>query len=165
MNLTSDAVAIVKYKYDIKKTLLSGLNQIGGFGEIESPVLIKPNICTMRDGTGHSVTDIDVVKSLISLLLDEDDKTTIKIIESDSQSKNADDAFIKFGYRDYCDEMKNAGFDIATVNLSQETLEKISFDVCCSSKDPLSSLHHWGSEESLWNSPSQGYVILPFKNS
>ena len=126
--MTSDAVAIVKYKYDIKKTLLSGLNQIGGFGEIESPVLIKPNICTMRDGTGHSVTDIDVVKSLISLLLDEDDKTTIKIIESDSQSKNADDAFIKFGYRDYCDEMKNAGFDIATVNLSQETLEKISFD-------------------------------------
>ena len=123
-----DSVAVVRHTHDIKQTLSTGLKLIGEFGELQSPVLIKPNICTMRDGTGHSVTDTDVVKSLMALLLDADDKVTIKIIESDSQSKNANDAFIKFGYSDFCDEMKTAGFNVGTINLSEEPLEKISFD-------------------------------------
>lgn len=123
-----DSVAVVKHTHDVKQTLSMGLELIGGFGNIEAPVLIKPNICTMKDGTGHTVTDTEVVKSVIALLLDADDKAAIKIVESDSQSKNANDAFIKFGYRDFCDDMKTAGFNVGTINLSQEPLEKIPFD-------------------------------------
>ncbi|TFG27215.1 DUF362 domain-containing protein [Candidatus Thorarchaeota archaeon] len=123
-----DSVALVKYESSIKRTLSTGIAIVGGFDEIESPVLIKPNICTMKDGTGHSVTDTSVVKSLTELILDSNDKTVIRIIESDSQSKNAEDAFLKFGYKDYSDEMREVGFDVSTVDLSQEPLERISFD-------------------------------------
>jgi uncharacterized protein (DUF362 family) len=91
-----DSVALVKYKENIRSTLEEGLGHIGGFGDLKSPVLIKPNICTIKDGTGHSVTDIEVVKAIIDLLLETNSKLSIKIIESDSQSKNAEDAFVKF---------------------------------------------------------------------
>ena len=123
-----DSVALVKFNHTINKTISEGLAHIGGFDKLESPELIKPNICTMKDGTGHSVTDINVVKSIIELILDSDDKTAIRIIESDSQSKNAEDAFVRFGYKEYSDEMGESGFDVKTVDLSREPLERISFD-------------------------------------
>ncbi len=123
-----DSVALVKFEQSINRTLSIGLAYIGGFNEIHSPVLIKPNICTMKDGTGHSVTDIDVVKALVDLILDVDDKSSINIIESDSQSKNAEDAFVKFGYIEYSDEMREEGLDVTTVDLSKEPLERIQFD-------------------------------------
>ncbi len=82
----------------------------------------------MKDGTGHSVTDIDVVKAIIDLLLETDSELSIKIIESDSQSKNAKEAFVKFGYTKFCEDKQNSGFDVATVDLSSLPLAKISFD-------------------------------------
>ena len=47
-----DSVALVKVNQDYEKALSEGLNLIGGFGVLQSPVLIKPNICTISDGTG-----------------------------------------------------------------------------------------------------------------
>ncbi|MHA1971147.1 MAG: DUF362 domain-containing protein [Candidatus Thorarchaeota archaeon] len=123
-----DSVALVKYKENIRSTLEEGLGHIGGFGDLKSPVLIKPNICTIKDGTGHSVTDIDVVKAIIDLLLETDSELSIKIIESDSQSKNAKEAFVKFGYTKFCEDKQNSGFDVATVDLSSLPLAKISFE-------------------------------------
>jgi len=123
-----DSVALVKYKENIRSTLEEGLDLIGGFGELKSPVLVKPNICTIKDGTGHSVTDIEVVKAIIDLLLEIDSKLSIKIIESDSQSKNAEEVFVKFGYAEFCENKQSSGFDVATVNLSSLPLTKISFD-------------------------------------
>ena len=122
-----NAVALVKYKGNIRKTLEDGLAHIGGFGVIESPVLIKPNICTISDGTGYSVTRIETIKVLIELLLKTDKELSIKIIESDSQSKDAEAAFQKFGYTRLCENMQNSGFDVSTVDLSKAPLTEVEF--------------------------------------
>jgi len=126
--LDMDSVAVVKYGRDIKSTLENGLELIGGFGEVRAPVLIKPNICAERDGTGHSLTDINVVKALVSLLLEANARLPIRIIETDSKDKYADDAFAKFGYDQYCDEMKRFGFDVSTLNLSRTPLVTVPFE-------------------------------------
>ncbi len=123
-----DSVALVKYRKDIRSTLEQGLGHLGGFGKLKSTVLVKPNICTIKDGTGHSVTDIEVVKAVVELLLETDSKLSIKIIESDSQSKNAEEVFVKFGYTKFCEDKQNSGFDVTTVDLSRLPLSKISFD-------------------------------------
>jgi uncharacterized protein (DUF362 family) len=122
-----NSVALVKYKDSISNALEEGLTHIGGFGDLKSPVLIKPNICTINDGTGYSVTRIETVQSLIDLLLKSNEKLTIKIVESDSQSKFAEEAFRKFGYTQLSDEMQNSGFDVSTVDLSKEPLMELNF--------------------------------------
>ena len=123
-----NAVALVKYKDSVSQALQEGLDLIGGFGTIESPVLVKPNICTISDDTGYSVTRFETVKALIDLLLKTDEKLSIKIIESDSQSKFAEEAYKKFGYTQFCDDMQNAGFNVCTVNLSNTPLTELEFN-------------------------------------
>ena len=127
MELSQNSVALVKYKDSVKQALEEGLTHIGGFGALESPVLIKPNICTISDGTGYSVTRIETVKALVELLLKTDEKLTIKIIESDSQSKFAEESFQKFGYSQLCEDMQQTGFDVSTVDLSRTPLMELSF--------------------------------------
>ncbi|MGD9395725.1 MAG: DUF362 domain-containing protein [Candidatus Thorarchaeota archaeon] len=122
-----NSVALVKYQDNTKQTLAEGLNHIGGFGVLESPVLIKPNICTINDGTGYSVTRVETVKALVELLLEEDEKLSIRIIESDSQSKNAEESFKKFGYTELCNGMKESGYEVSTVDLSNSPLISLSF--------------------------------------
>ncbi|MHA2149826.1 MAG: DUF362 domain-containing protein [Candidatus Thorarchaeota archaeon] len=117
----------MKYKDSISKALEEGLAHIGGFGVLESPVLVKPNICTISDDTGYSVTRVETVRALIEMLLRTNEKLSIKIIESDSQSKTAQEAFEKFGYTQLCDEIQNTGFDVSTVDLSKAPLKKIEF--------------------------------------
>jgi uncharacterized protein (DUF362 family) len=123
-----DPVAIVKYEEGLYSTLSRGFNLIGGFGELKSPVLIKPNICTNKDGTGHSVTDPELVKTIISTLLKIDSGLSVRIIESNSQSKNAQESFDFFGYTKYCEEQQETGNDVATVDLSNIPLAKIQFE-------------------------------------
>jgi uncharacterized protein (DUF362 family) len=122
-----NSVALVKHKDNISKTLEEGLTYIGGFGDLASPVLIKPNICTMSDNTGYSVTRVETVKALVGLLLETDEKLSIRIIESDSESKDAESAFQKFGYTKLCEEMQGAGFDVRTVDLSRAPLMELQF--------------------------------------
>jgi len=127
MESSMNSVALVRYKDNVKQALEQGLTHIGGFGPLKSPVLIKPNICTINDGTGYSVTRIDTIKALTELLLEEDEKLTIKIIESDSQSKFAEESFQKFGYTGLCEDMNSAGFDVNTVDLSKAPMISLSF--------------------------------------
>ena len=121
------SVAIVKHKDSFKKTLNEGLELIGGLSDLRSPVIIKPNICTISDGTGHSVTDVKVVEAITRLILETDQGLAIKIIESDSQSKYADEAFEKFGYTDLESTLLDEGFDFSLVNLSKSPLLKANF--------------------------------------
>lgn len=123
-----DSVALVRFERDSKRTLEIGLDFLGGFRNLESPVLIKPNICTISDDTGHSVTDVGVIESLINLLLQEDKDLSIKIIESDSQSKTAEEAFVKFGYNELEDKMQENGHDVSLVNLSKPPLVKVAIN-------------------------------------
>ena len=122
-----DSVALVKCKDSLHRTLSKGLDLIGGFGELVSPVLVKPNICTNKDGTGHSVTDPELVKTIIQLLLETNEGLSVRIIESNSQSKNAQESFDFFGYTEYCEERQKEGFDVATVDLSNIPLAKVHF--------------------------------------
>jgi uncharacterized protein (DUF362 family) len=122
-----NSVALVKYENSISETLESGLALIGGFGPLKSPVLIKPNICTISDDTGYSVTRVETVKALTELLLQADDKLSIKIIESDSMSKFAEASFQKFGYAQLCQDKQSSGFDVSVVDLSAAPLEELNF--------------------------------------
>ncbi|MFX0054451.1 MAG: DUF362 domain-containing protein [Promethearchaeota archaeon] len=120
-------VALVKFKDNLKSTLSAGLDLIGGFSNLKSPILIKPNICTISDSTGSSVTDVRVVEAIVRLILEEDKGLVVKIVESDSQSKYADEAFEKFGYADLERSMMKEGFDVSVVNLSKSPLIKAEF--------------------------------------
>jgi uncharacterized protein (DUF362 family) len=123
-----DPVAIVRYNHDIRAVLEEGFNLIGGIIIPERPILLKPNLCTINDGTGHSVTDIEVVKTVVDLLFEINPNLVIRIIESDSQGKYAQDCFDKFGYTEFCRNKQKSGFDVSTVDLSRSPLVKISFE-------------------------------------
>jgi uncharacterized protein (DUF362 family) len=113
-----DSVAIVEYEGDVGKTLEEGIKLVGGFGIWQSPFIIKPNICANAVKTDFAVTDVKVVEALINLVLKEDRNLSIKIVESDSESKFADEAFEKFGYKSLEEKMNKLGFDVSLVNLS-----------------------------------------------
>ena len=121
-----DYVTLVKFKHSHYRTLSRGFN-IDGY-DLQSPILVKPNLCTTKNGTGYTVTDIEAVKSIISLLLQKDENLSIRIIESDSQAKYIQDAFDFFGYTEYCKEMQEEGMDVATLDLSKSPLTKIEFE-------------------------------------
>jgi len=123
-----DSVALVKCEEDIRESLEDALELIGSFGNLQSQVLIKPNICTISDDTGYSVSKIDVIESVIEMLFDLDSQLSIKIIESDSQSKFAMEAFEKFGYRALADKMTEGGNDVSLVDLSAPPLVSIHYD-------------------------------------
>ena len=123
-----DSVALVKHKGDLEETLEKAIDIIGGFGQLRSPVIIKPNICADYDRTGFAVTDVNVVELLIRLILKEDRELSVKIVESDSGSKWADEAFEIFGYQSLEEKMKNLGFDISLINLSHSPTSLIKLD-------------------------------------
>ena len=123
-----DSVALVKYKNNIKKTLETGIGLIDGFKNLQSPVLIKPNICTQIDKTGFAVNDVQVVETLIKLLLKENQDLSIKIVESDSISKFADEAYLKFGYKSLEEKMQISGSDVSLINLSHSPTIEINFE-------------------------------------
>jgi uncharacterized protein (DUF362 family) len=120
-------VALAKYAGNVEKTLAGGLELIGGFGTLGSPVILKPNICTIADTTGYACTDVGVVEALIRLILNWDSSVTIKIVESDSENKFADKAFKKFGYTRLEAEMQREGFDVSLVDLSHTPTIAVPF--------------------------------------
>jgi len=123
-----DSVAIVKYEDDVGKTLEEGVKLLGGFGVLQSPFIIKPNICADVVKTWFAVTDVKVVEALINLVLNEDRNLSIKIVESDSESKFADAAFEKFGYKSLEEKMGKLGFDVSLVNLSHSPAFPVKLD-------------------------------------
>lgn len=123
-----DSVALVKHKGDVGKALGEGVELIGRFGALESPLIVKPNICTSTDKTGFATTDVQIVEALIDLILREDKNLSIKIVESDSESKFADEAFEKFGYVNLVEKYSELGFDVCLVNLSQQSTVSVEFN-------------------------------------
>ena len=121
-------VALVKVGKNIEQPLEMGLKLIKGFQDLKSPVIIKPNICTLNDKTGFAVNDVLVVEALLKLIFKEDRDLSVKIVESDSMSKFADEAFEKFGYRNLEEKMQQVGFDVSLINLSQSSLVETDFE-------------------------------------
>jgi uncharacterized protein (DUF362 family) len=131
-----DVVALVKHEGDLSvgsrsKTLEKTIGLIGGFGSLKSPFIIKPNLVThpSRDVTGFACTKVDMVKALLRLVLQEQKGLSIKIVESNSVSKFADEeTFEGYGYKDLEERLKKESYDISLVNLSEPPLNKIKFD-------------------------------------
>ena len=123
-----DSVALVKYKGDIGESLEEAIEAAGGFGVLKSPLIIKPNICTGVDVTGVANTNVEMVEALMKLVLEEDKGLSIRIVESDSESKFADEAFDKFGYRGLEKRWRDLGFDVALINLSRSPMVKVRLD-------------------------------------
>ncbi|TXT57899.1 MAG: hypothetical protein BAJATHORv1_10607 [Candidatus Thorarchaeota archaeon] len=123
-----DTVSLIKTDEKLKRSIEAGLDLIGGFGGLRSPVLIKPNICTISDGTGYSVSDIKLIEALVQVLFEWDSSLSIRIVESDSQSKYADKAFEKFGYTELVEKINDKGQDLKLVNLSKSELVETNFE-------------------------------------
>jgi uncharacterized protein (DUF362 family) len=123
-----EPVAIVKHEDDLEKTLEKGLRPVGGFGVLHSPFIIKPNICATVVKSRFAVTDVNVVEALIRQVVKADRTLAIKIVESDSESKFADEAFEKFGYKRLEEKMRELGFDVALVNLSRSPTVPVELD-------------------------------------
>jgi uncharacterized protein (DUF362 family) len=123
-----DSVAIVKHEDNVAKTLEEGIKLLGGFRMLQSPFIIKPNICADVVKTKFAVTDVKTVEALINLVLKKNRNLSIKIVESDSESKFADEAFEKFGYKSLEEKMRKSGFDVSLVNLSNSPMSPVKLD-------------------------------------
>ncbi len=123
-----DSVALVKYSGELDTTLREAMGLLGGFQALKAPILIKPNLCTDVDVTGVATTKVDIVETLIRLVLEEEEEAPIRIVESDSESKFADDAFEKLGYTKLVERFREQGTDAALINLSHEPLVTVEFN-------------------------------------
>lgn len=126
--MTADSVALVKCEGHPEVALRKATELIGGFRFSKSQLVIKPNICAGTDETGFANTKVETIESLITLILEENERMQIRIVESDSMSKFADTAFTKFGYKDLVDRLSGLGFDVSLINLSHSTLTKVELD-------------------------------------
>lgn len=123
-----DPVALVKDSGAVDKTLREAVSLLGGFRGLKDPVLIKPNLCTDVDVTGVATTKLDIVEALVRLVLEEDEGLSIRIVESNSESKFAEDAFEKLGYRTLVERFRRQGSKVSLINLSHEPLVTADFN-------------------------------------
>jgi uncharacterized protein (DUF362 family) len=123
-----DTVAFLKCRKSFEETLRDAIELIGGLGNLGSPLILKPNLCTGNDHTGCANVKIEVVEALVENILKEDSDIKIRIVESDSMSKYADGAFERYGYKAYVDRLSSQGVDISLHNLSSSPLKQFNYD-------------------------------------
>ncbi len=123
-----DAVAFLRCRESFEETLGEAFDLIGGIGELGSPLILKPNLCTGNDHTGCANVKVEVVEALVDYILEGDRDIEIRIVESDSMSKYADKAFERYGYRAYVDRLSSQGVNISLHNLSGSPLTKFDYE-------------------------------------
>lgn len=123
-----DSVALIKSDDAVSNALERGIDLLGGFRVLKSPFVIKPNICTITDKTGFATTDVKIVEALIDLVCPEDRNLSIRIVESDSESKFADEAFRKFGYTNLVKKYTELDLDVSLENLSHLPINSMKLD-------------------------------------
>ena len=123
-----DTVALLKIRGSFKEMLQEANRLIGGLKELESPLILKPNICTGNDHTDCANTKVQVIEALVDEILRDNKDIEIRIVESDSMSKYADKAFERYGYKDYVEKKSSQGVDISLTNLSKSKLTEYSFE-------------------------------------
>jgi uncharacterized protein (DUF362 family) len=123
-----DTVAFLRCRESFEETLGEAIDLIGGIGELGSPLVLKPNLCTGNDHTGCANVKVEVVEALVDHILEGDRDLEIRIVESDSMSKYADKAFERYGYRAYVDRLSSHGVNISLHNLSGSPLTKFDYD-------------------------------------
>jgi len=123
-----DTVALLRCREDFSETLGEAIELIGGIKALDSPVILKPNICTGNDHTGCANVKVEVVEALVDHIVTANRDTEIRVVESDSMSKYADKAFSRYGYRDYVDRLSGRGVNISLHNLSGSPMTQFSYD-------------------------------------
>jgi uncharacterized protein (DUF362 family) len=123
-----DTVALVGCKDNFEEALGEAIELIGDIGDLGSPLVLKPNICTGNDHTGCANVKVEAVEALVDRILEGGRDTEIRIVESDSMSKYADKAFERYGYRAFVERLSGEGVNISLHNLSGSQLEKIDYD-------------------------------------
>jgi len=123
-----DTVAFLRCVNNFEDTLRKALNLIGGLRNLESPLIIKPNICTDNDHTGYANVKVEAVRALVENILEVNKDIEIRIVESDSMSKNAESAFEKYGYKKYVDNLREKGLNISLINLSKSPLTRFNYN-------------------------------------
>jgi uncharacterized protein (DUF362 family) len=113
-----DPVALVRYNDKIGETIEKGIGLLGGWRKPKSPFIVKPNIAALVTKSKFAVTDVKVVEAVVKLALKQDRNLSVKIAESDSDCKYADEAFRKFGYTRIEKRFQALGFDVSLINLS-----------------------------------------------
>jgi len=77
-------------------------------------IVIKPNLCTLASVESGIITDISFVRALVRFIKSKSPSSQIKIIESDSFDRTAEEVFEKLGY---CDLAREEGVDL--INLTK----------------------------------------------
>ena len=115
-----DTVSIVKSSNDLMRSVKQSVELIGGLNLQGLPAVIKPNLCTTRDSRGRANTSVMMTSAVIDMLLENDKRTRISVVESDSTGKWLDIAFKNNGYTEMVQKYCNDGYDIRLINLSRE---------------------------------------------
>jgi uncharacterized protein (DUF362 family) len=131
-----DSVALVKHTGNLgvkarQKSLEKAFELIESFENLTSPIIIKPNICCKpsSDLKRIKTTNVDMVEAFLKIALKKQEDLSIKIVESDSEGKFADEnTFEKFGYKELQEKFKDQGTNISLINISQAPTVKIKFD-------------------------------------
>jgi len=123
-----DTVALVGCRDDFGEALGEAIALIGGLGELGSPLILKPNICTGNDHTGCANVKVEAVEALVDHILEGDGDVEVRIVESDSMSKYADRAFERYGYRAYVERLRGRGVNVSLVNLSKSPLTRFDYE-------------------------------------
>ena len=124
----SRVVAFLKIHDSFDETLTKAISIIGGLGYLKSPLILKPNLCTGNDHTGCANVNVEVIETLVKHIFREKEDAEIKIVESDSMSKYADNVFKKYGYKEFVNKLIEQGFNISLINLSKSPLAKFVFE-------------------------------------
>jgi uncharacterized protein (DUF362 family) len=123
-----NTVAFLECRDNFEETFEKAIGLLGGLGDFGSPLVVKPNICTGNDYTGCANVKVEVIEVLVSEIQKTNRKTEIRIVESDSMSKYADEAFERYGYKTFVDKMSAQGLNISLINLTRSPLTQINFD-------------------------------------
>jgi uncharacterized protein (DUF362 family) len=123
-----DTVALLKIHGSFEETLREAIRLMGGLKGLESPLILKPNICTGNDHTDCANTKVEVIEALVDEIIRENEDVEIRMVESDSMSKYADKAFDRYGYKDYVDRKNSQGVTISLTNLSKSKLTEFNFE-------------------------------------
>ncbi len=123
-----DTVALLKIQNSFEETLSEAIELINGVKNLDSPLILKPNLCAGNDHTDCANTKIEVIEIFVNKILHQNKEIEIRIVESDSMSKNSFKAFDRYGYRGYVDEKHSQGINISLTNLSKAPLTEYNFE-------------------------------------
>lgn len=127
----TDKVSVTRFNGNLKQSLRQGISLVDGLKEAKGPFLIKPNLCAETDAFGAATSSTTFLRAVVDIILEEDRKASVKIIESDSSGKWIAKAFENLGYMKLAEEYRQQGYNVSLINLSNESTTSL----------PLNGLH------------------------